>query len=127
MQSPTAFDMVIANINQTVRLLITASPLSPRIPVNVHPGRIEQWLPLLPSTSSHVAKGSVEWATNAHLVFEPLILGAVPRTTIRTVGLLLAFGIGAGLAVPLILRVLQAALDATIPATTEAEACKKHQ
>ena len=100
-QSPTSFELGLQPAAKGALLHIRASPLSPRIPVDNESYLIGRLLsPVLSATPPGNAS---EWSTQARLVFEPLILRAIPRTTLRTIGLILAFAAGAVLAVPRIM------------------------
>lgn len=120
-QSPTRFDLSLRPLNSTIPgdhsalLLISASPLSVPIPISPirHPvlSHLASLLHPAPDASRGLAKiadiGTEEWETTFHLVFEPLILGVLPRTAIPAVLLILVFGGGAACCVPSIIRLLE--------------------
>lgn len=88
-----------ADSDRRIALHITASPLSPSMPQ-----------PLLDRIFHREPKASDgQWSTTAELVFEPLVLGLIPETTLPAIGWAALFAIGAALAVPYIIRFLERA------------------
>ena len=124
-QTPTKFDLDLRARDGHATLKIAASPLSPRIPHDNGTSRLGRVLsPLLVDP---YRDDSEDWTTHAHLVFEPLILGAVPRTALRTIGLLLAFAFGAGLTVPYVQRGMTSFLSSLDDGARKSDESRKKQ
>ena len=82
--------------------------------------------PLLGPPAGFIAADE-DWKTTALLVFEPLVLGAIPRTSLRTIAIILAFAGGAAALVPRIIRAIEGSLHEDTPPVDTKATPKKTQ
>lgn len=63
--------------------------------------------PLLERVLGWAGSSHDVWATRAELVFEPLVWGFIPKTSVPAIGFAVVFAIGAAAVVPWIIRYLE--------------------